>query len=624
MPHPTASLTPPFRRSSRRSFRPLFGLLGALVVALVVSILALTAPAPASAAARPTLSAATTTVAPGAKVLLRGRTGTRTGRPLVVLQRERAGRWERVRSFRADRQGRFAVRATVGATTRFRVRVAQRASRPVRVTVRRTTKAVAPSVITPHTRVPVTAASRPARPGARVTLQVRTGGTWRTVGTTTEDARGRARFLVAPEQAATYRVQAAGAPAVQTRIGLRPRAAKPWVTGYYAGWFWDQEYAPHEVDMSDLSHFVFGRVAPGGGSLGGSPGTVVPGAGTAHEPAASPYRGTTVEDYLVARAHAAGAKALLMLGGDGFDGRGFVASTADAVRPTFVRNLVDYLVAHDYDGVDVDWENCIGGEAWECGVRISEAEAVRRLKALIVEVRAEMATRRRYDADPGLVTFPGYPVNTNHLPASGKVSAWQGELPWLVDQYNLMSYGIGTTWNRDGWHSWFSGALDDASPTTPVSIDSSIAAYVAAGAPREKIGLGIGLYGIYYGPTVTGPRQPTGDNDVYETNDVALSYARLVALGYLDRGFRHFDTAASSTYRTYGGGGYVPPAEPGLPPLKPAGFLSYEDEQSIRAKADYVADGKAGGTIVWTLNYGALPDGTNPLLDVIGDAFLRR
>ena len=68
---------------------------------------------------------------------------------------------------------------------------------------------------------------------------------------------------------------------------------------YYAGWYWDQGYAPDQIDMTAMTHFVFGRVAPGGGSLGGVPGEIVPGAGSAHDPDASPYPGTTVEDAAV-------------------------------------------------------------------------------------------------------------------------------------------------------------------------------------------------------------------------------------------------------------------------------------------------------------------------------------
>lgn len=392
----------------------------------------------------------------------------------------------------------------------------------------------------------------------------------------------------------------------------------PWVTGYYAGWYWDQGYEPHEIDMSAMTHFVFGRVAPGGGSLNGEPGDVVEGAGTAHDPDASPYAGTTVEDAAIGFAHAAGAKALLMLGGDGFDGRGFVASTDDSVRATFVENLVDYLVEHDYDGVDVDWENCIGGEAWECGIDISLEESVRRLTALLTEIRAEMATRPRYAETPGLVTYPGYAVSINDLDEEGHVDQWRVDVALLVDQYNLMSYGIGTTWNGANWDSWFSGALDGETDTHPISIDSSIDAYVASGVPRSRIGMGIGFYGIYYGPGITGPRQNTDENDIYEVDDNALGYANLVEMGYLSNGARHFDDEASSTYRLYPGG-YIPASDPAR---YPAGMLSYEDERSIAAKGAYARAGGAAGTIIWTLNYGALPDDSNPLLAAVKESFL--
>ena len=415
---------------------------------------------------------------------------------------------------------------------------------------------------------------------------------------------------------------ASGAPAASPSPSpSAPPASGPWVTGYYAGWYWDQGYTPDLIDMSAMTHFVFGRVAPGGGSLGGAPGEIVLGAGTAHDLDASPYPGTTVEDAAIGFAHAAGTKALLMLGGDGFDGRGFIASSDDSVRAAFVENLVDYLVAHDYDGVDVDWENCIGGLAWECGIDITVEESARRLTALLADIRAEMATRPRYAAEPGLITFPGYAVKINELDDDGHVERWRVDVALLVDQYNLMSYGIGTTWNGAGWQSWFSGALDGEGDGRPVSIDSSIDAYVASGVPRDRIGMGIGFYGIYYGPTITGPRQDTegAGNDIYEVDDNALGYANLVEMGYLDHGTRHFDVEASSTYRVYGDGGYIPASDPAR---EPAGMLSYEDEESIAAKGAYARAGGAAGTIVWTLNYGAMPDGSNPLLAAVGEAFL--
>jgi GH18 family chitinase len=491
----------------------------------------------------------------------------------------------------------------------------------------------APASAAAGARIHVRATFRPVRPGRPVALMVKTAAGWRTIKRSVMSARGVASFRHAPAATTTYRAVAIrwrGAKAIRTAprtvvvAGPAP-GARPWVTGYYAGWFWDQMYRPERVDMTAMTHFVFGRSAPGGGSLGGRPGEVVDGAGTAQEQGTAPDdSGRSVEDYLVRRAHAAGTKALLMLGGDGYDGRGFVLSSADAVRPMFVENVVDHLVAHDYDGVDLDWENCLMDEA-DCGEAdgadpIPGAEKQRRLMALIDDLRAEMATRERYAATPGLITFPGYPLKINEN--GGRPAPWQVDVAQRVDQYNLMSYGVGTTWNGGGWDSWFSGALHGAGGSHPVDIASSIRAYAAAGVARGRLGIGIGFYGIYYGPDIDRPRQSTDGNEIYEVQDVALSYASLDELGYLDHGTRRWDRRAKSTYRVYGGAGFVPAGDPGR---TPAGLLSYEDPRSIAAKGDWVRRTGVGGTILWTINYGWVPASeSNPLLAAVKRSFLRQ
>lgn len=374
-----------------------------------------------------------------------------------------------------------------------------------------------------------------------------------------------------------------------------------------------------------MTHFVFGRMAPGGGSLGGKPGSLVKGGGSAQDPdeVSRPDPGRTIEDYLVARAHQAGTKVLLMLGGDGADGIGFYKSTADNLRPVFVKNLVDYLVAHEYDGVDLDWENYLteGSEADRAG--IDAVEARRRLKQLIADIRAAADARSPYQppGKPVLITYPHYTVSINDLEPGGKVKQWQAEIANAVDQFNLMSYGIGTAWNQAGWNSWFSSPIFGASGATPRDLDSSVTAYVKSGVPRGRIGIGIGFYGIYYGPEITGPRQDTTHNAISETNDVALRYSELVRLGYLSNGTFKWDDVAQVGYRTYSVG-YVPMLDP---QRSPAGFLSYEEERSIAAKAKWVRETGLGGTIIWTVNYGYLPGSkANPLLATVKSSFLSR
>ncbi len=605
-------------------------LAAALVAGALVSL-----PAPATAVAT---AAASRSVVAGETVVVSGRTAGPASRP-VALQRRAGASWRTVATARTRaRAYRFTVRAPA-ATTTYRVRAAavrvQDRRHPAWTSPTRTVAVTAqevrldvPDDVTRGRAATLGVTAAPARPGRPVRLDEWRGGTWRAVARATASATGTASFT--RTLTATTRLRAVaepwrGAATVATERTVTPLEPLPparWVTGYYAGWFWENWYPPERVDMTAMTHFVFGRVAPGAGSLGGEPGEVVEGAGTGHDEGRAPD-GRSVEDYLVGRAHAAGTKALLMLGGDGFDGRGFMLSSTDEVRPAFVENVVDYLVAHDYDGVDLDWENCLSGDRG-CGEAEGEdpvlaAEARRRLVALMDELRAEAATRPEFAEEPILLTFPGYAVNVNWLD-DGKVEPWQAEVANRADQFNLMSYGIGTTWNGAGWSSWFSGALGGASPTTPIDLTSSVAAYVRSGVPRERIGIGIGFYGIYYGPSITRPRQPTAGNSIYEVNDTALAYSELDRMGYLSHGTQRWDPAASSTYRTFGPGGYVPRADPRR---NPAGLLSYEDERSIAAKGRWVRSTGVGGTILWTLNYGWLDrTQTNPLLAAVKRAFL--
>jgi len=339
--------------------------------------------------------------------------------------------------------------------------------------------------------------------------------------------------------------------------------------------------------MSTLTHFVFGRYAPGAGSLGGSPGQLVPGAGTGHN---------AVESPLIANAHAAGARALAMLGGAG-DGGGFVASTAPGVRAAFIATLLDRLVAKNYDGVDVDWEDSL-----------DTATQQGQLIAFLTELRAAAAQRPRYQPpnEPLIITFPGHYVNANQ---GLQVPQWKVTVASLVDQYNLMTYGM--TWNCCGWDSWLFAALKGAGGTHPTSIESSIQAYVNSGVPRSKLGMGLGLYSRGYASPVSAPRQPFGAH--YMWSDYQGTWAHAYRTGMLSSGY-YFDPGAETGYYSY--------ATPRTFLGNQVSMLITEDLQSIATKGAWARAGNCGGTIVWTINYGYVDEVEgNPPMQAIKQAF---
>jgi len=186
------------------------------------------------------------------------------------------------------------------------------------------------------------------------------------------------------------------------------------------------------------------------------------------------------------------------------------------------------------------------------------------------------------------------------------VDTFYGDVAPLFDQMNLMTYGMSGDW--PGWDAWHSSALMGEGGTTPTSVSSSVDAYLAAGVPAAKLGIGIGFYGQCW-RGVTGPHQPlTGAT--YVADDNTMSYRHIVE-DYPAAG-RMYDSAANAAYLSYS------PAT-GTPACS---FVSYENETSIAAKGSYVAAHGLGGTILWTVNQGHLTDGTDPVLDAVRHAFL--
>lgn len=388
-----------------------------------------------------------------------------------------------------------------------------------------------------------------------------------------------------------------GLSATATPAGVRlawnasPQGRK-WVNGYYAGWFWET-YPPEAVDMSTMTHFVFGRYAPALGSLpGGRAGDLLEGAGGAH---------AEVEDTLIAKAHAAGVKVVMMVGGDS-DGPGFLAATANTtVRARFIQNILDKAVQKDYDGVDIDWEEGLDTPA-------ARAQAL----ALLRELRTASEQRSRYQAAPLELSWPGFWVNKN----DPDITAWHAEVAAAVDRFNLMTYSMAGDW---GWLSWHHSPLFGADTYHPTSIESTVQAYLDVGVPRAKLGIGIGLYGAYYNSPVTGPRQNLfGMQGWMNNGDWENNTQRLVndnAFGQPGAQY-HWDEVAQQSYITYS-----QPWNRG--PDTPVTYLSYEDERSIAAKGQWVRAQGLGGTLVWTVNYGYLPGtNANPQMQAVKQSFI--
>jgi chitinase len=329
-----------------------------------------------------------------------------------------------------------------------------------------------------------------------------------------------------------------------------------WLSGYYVG-YQRSLYPESAVDFSLLTHIFVGRIIP-----------TTTGGVLKHFDIDN-TNGPTMARNLSTRAHQAGRKAVLMLGGAG-EHAGFVGAASSANRATFVANLISTMDSLGYDGIDVDWEPI-------------NAEDRAPLLALLQDLRA---------ARPGMIlTIPVGWVNSN-FPSS--VDSWYATVAGIVDQMNLMTYDMAGPYS--GWVTWHSSALLDNQPNHPSSIASSAQAYRNVGVPAAKLGIGIGFYGTCW-RGATGPRQAIGSGVTLVASDNTMSWANIMSL-YYDSAARRWDDLAKVPYLTF--------ATPKGP--SQCNFISYDDEQSIAEKGAHVKANGLGGAIIWTIGQGHLPN----------------
>lgn len=332
-----------------------------------------------------------------------------------------------------------------------------------------------------------------------------------------------------------------------TSTGSAMPPKTPWVSGYYVGW--EQDTMPIDtVDASAMTHLVAFSLAPLAG-------------GQIDDPYALDHAA------IVARAHGAARKAIISIGVD-FGGLG------GADLDVLAQGLATFAADHDYDGVDVDWEPI-------------DDDFV----AFIPKLRAALAPEKEILVPVGVL---------NDTTQFTRLAQVIGDL----DQVNLETYDMSGPY--PGWVSWHSSPLFDGGHTFPStggplpSVDGSVKAALAAGLPKEKLGIGVGFVGQRWHDTTAALEPADGvqvESDVY--------FRDIVAAG-LGTGTPGFDAEA-----------FVP----FLSDATNQTWLSYESEQSIHAKADYVALQGLGGTILWQIAAGRLANGGDPLLAAVKEGF---
>jgi len=284
-----------------------------------------------------------------------------------------------------------------------------------------------------------------------------------------------------------------------------------------------------------------------------------------------------LEPELIGKAHAAGVKVLLLLGGD-FPG----LETTAAGLPALLANLQTFITANGYDGLDIDWEYPSS--------------------TLDTQTFYKLMTGLR-----GIFPSPDYVLSADIPPWGGPYDI-PGVEP-VMDYFNIMMYDCAGPWTDDAQFN--SPIFPDPHNPQPWECEPGSAVQAADvflndyHVPAAKLNMGTPFYGYFY----TNVTEPWGlcwpgepNRPCWGKTVVSVAYGTWVKPVLNQGGWTaHFDEKSIVPYmlRTDGS----------------PGFVTYDDQFSTYTRIWYAEWQRGlGGGFMWSLDQDY--DGyTQPLLD---------
>lgn len=273
-----------------------------------------------------------------------------------------------------------------------------------------------------------------------------------------------------------------------------------------------------------------------------------------------------LEPELISRAHTAGVRVMISIGGGGAaSGKPFAAVTGDAAtRANMVKNVHDFVVQNGYDGVDLDWEYPDG------------VEQRANCTLLMAALRKELPSPQ-YDLSMALPADP-------NRPGSGSYDL--EALAQMLDYFNVMTYDFHGPWSKHAGHNspLFQNPADPghSRASLATAIDTYVNYFHIA---PEKLNIGTGFYGYEF----TMATELWGACDCSRTT-FSRGYGPYIKQRIDRMGWkRYFDSDAQAPYLL---------RETRSQP----GFITYDDPESIARKVDYVLGTRGlGGFFTWVL-----------------------
>ncbi|WP_029902989.1 glycoside hydrolase family 18 protein [Prevotella sp. 10(H)] len=238
-------------------------------------------------------------------------------------------------------------------------------------------------------------------------------------------------------------------------------------------------------------------------------------------------------------------------------------------QKTFAKSAVEIMHKYNLDGVDIDWEYpAIEGDAGN----VFRPEDKQNYTLMFAAIKAELdalekTTEKKYLLTTAVGGFQKFVDNTE-----------MDKAQQYLDYINIMSYD--TQSSDTAVHHTNLLASDKYSPSN--SADLAVKAFNKAGVPMEKLVMGIAFYGRMY-QLKKGASEGIGDAVDKQIEGKGYTFIK-DSLVNKNEYYRYWDEAAQAPF---------------LFNFYKGTFLTYDDEESVTAKCEYVKTNGMAGVMFW-------------------------
>jgi len=262
-------------------------------------------------------------------------------------------------------------------------------------------------------------------------------------------------------------------------------------------------------------------------------------------------------------------KILISIGGWSWSGNFSDAVLTPSSRKKFAKTSVEIVANNDLDGVDIDWE--YPGQRGDDNV--FRPEDKQNYTHMFKEIRNELdalseKTGKQYE----LTTAVGASYRYIEHTEMDKAATY-------LDYVNLMTYDFYTSGDSAGHHS---NLYPPEDYEKDASAHKSVQLFLEAGVPAEKLVMGVPFYGRSW---IMKSAEKHGINMPVEEGARGGGYTYIKDSLVNKKGFvRHWDEKAKAPY---------------LFNSETHQLITYDDEESVRLKCEYVIEYHMAGMMFW-------------------------